>query len=164
MSHPLVEQLRFTRREWLRGVEPVNAEDAARQFEPINAISWMVGHLADHEQRLWLQRAQGIVLVEAVTACAPRQPASTPPRDAMWSAWHQITQAADDYLDTLTADTLETHFVVDGQQHPESVGTSLQRLIYHYWYHLGEAQAVRQLLGNHDLPSFIGNIPPHTRH
>jgi len=28
----------------------------------------------------------------------------------------------------------------------------------HYWYHLGESQAIRQLLGHTDLPQFVGDI------
>ena len=54
MVHPLVEQLRFTRSEWLRGLKDVTAEEAARRFEPINPIAWMVGHLAWQEQVLLL--------------------------------------------------------------------------------------------------------------
>ena len=46
MTHPLVTQLRFTRSEWLRGLEAVTAEDASRRFGPINPIAWMIGHLA----------------------------------------------------------------------------------------------------------------------
>lgn len=46
MTHPLVAQLRFTRSEWLRGLQDVTAEEAVRRFEPINSISWMIGHLA----------------------------------------------------------------------------------------------------------------------
>jgi hypothetical protein len=32
------------------------------------------------------------------------------------------------------------------------------RNIYHYWYHTGEAAAVRQMLGHSDLPQFVGDI------
>ena len=46
MRHPLVTQLRFTRREWVRGLQPVTVEEAARRFGPINSIAWMIGHLA----------------------------------------------------------------------------------------------------------------------
>jgi hypothetical protein len=31
-------------------------------------------------------------------------------------------------------------------------------MTYHYWFHLGEAQAVRQALGHTSLPSFVGDI------
>jgi uncharacterized damage-inducible protein DinB len=158
MAHPLVEQLRFTRSEWRRGLEAVTLEEAGRRFEPINSIGWMVGHLAWHEQLYWLQRAQGQILIPEVERCAAGQTASTPPVGEMWAAWHTITQAAEAYLDTLTADVLLTHFEVDGKPHRESVGTFLYHIIYHYWYHLGEGLAVRQLLGHRDLPQFIGPI------
>ena len=41
---------------------------------------------------------------------------------------------------------------------PESIGTMLLRMIGHYWFHTGEAQAVRQLLGHRNLPDFVGDI------
>lgn len=34
-----------------------------------------------------------------------------------------------------------------------------RRLVpYHYWSHIGEASAVRQILGHPDLPQFVGPI------
>ena len=158
MVHPLVDQLRYTRSEWVRGFEGVSPEDALRRIEPMNSIGWLVGHLAWHEQLYWLQRAQGITLVPEVEACAAGQPASTPPIDDMWTAWHTITAAADEYLNNLTTDLLVTHYIVNGEPHRESVGTFLYHLIYHYWYHLGEAQAIRQQLGHSDLPHYLGPI------
>src|SRR5262245_53694220 len=41
MPHPLVTQLRFTRSEWVRGLKAVTADEATRQFGPINPIAWM---------------------------------------------------------------------------------------------------------------------------
>jgi hypothetical protein len=34
----------------------------------------------------------------------------------------------------------------------------MQRLIYHYWYHIGEIQAIRQMLGHQKLPVYVGSI------
>jgi hypothetical protein len=34
----------------------------------------------------------------------------------------------------------------------------MQRLIYHYWYHIGETQAIRQMLGNKNLAEYVGDI------
>jgi hypothetical protein len=34
----------------------------------------------------------------------------------------------------------------------------LQRVIYHYRYHLGENLAIRQQLGHRRLPQFVGAI------
>jgi uncharacterized damage-inducible protein DinB len=76
----------------------------------------------------------------------------------MWSVWRTVTAAADQYLDALTVDRMGTHLLLDGQPIDESVGTMLLRVIYHYWYHTGEAAAVRQLLGHRDLPEFVGDM------
>jgi hypothetical protein len=158
MAHPLVDQLRFARKEFRRGLEGVSAEDAARRLEPMNSIAWMVGHLAWHEQLLWLDRAQGRVVAPEVQPCGFGAPATNPPVAEMWAAWRAITEAADAYLDALTPELLLTHYERDRRRPPESVGTSMRRLTYHYFFHLGESQAVRQLLGHRDLPAFVGEI------
>ncbi len=51
MTHPLVEQHRFARSEWRRGLRGVSEADGSRHFEPSNSIGWIVGHMAWHEQR-----------------------------------------------------------------------------------------------------------------
>lgn len=161
MPHPLVLQLRFTRREFQRALQDVTPEEATCRFEPINCISWIIGHLAWQEQRYWLTQAQGITIAPEVNACGNGQPTCTPPLDEMWSAWHTITQAADEWLDTLDSAKLTTHSVLSTNPpttSPESIGTRLLRTTYHYWYHMGESQAIRQLLGHTDLPSFVGDI------
>ena len=76
----------------------------------------------------------------------------------MWSVWRMVTPVADEYLDILTVDGLGTHLLREGQPIDESVGTMLMRVIYHYWFHTGEAAAVRQLLGHENLPEFVGDM------
>jgi hypothetical protein len=95
VPHPLVSQPRFTRREWIRGLKPVTAKEAARRFGPINPIAWMIGHLAWQEQLYWLERAQSTTAV------------------------------------------------------PE---------VKRFGFHLGESQAIRQLLGHTKLPTFVGGF------
>ncbi len=63
MSHPLVDQLRFTRTEFMRGIKGVKDADACRRFLPMNCISWNVGHLAWQEQRYFLNFGQSLVLL-----------------------------------------------------------------------------------------------------
>ena len=60
MAHPRVDQLRFARSEFQRGLAGVSAEDAIRRLEPMNSISWMVGHLAWHERHISIERGQGL--------------------------------------------------------------------------------------------------------
>jgi hypothetical protein len=46
MVHPLVQQLRFARSEFLRGLDGVTVEEGRKRFMPMNCIAWNVGHLA----------------------------------------------------------------------------------------------------------------------
>lgn len=158
MAHLLVAQLRFTRSELVRAFEDVTVEDAAQHFGPMNSLSWIVGHLAWHEQTYWLERSQGRILIPELRQYGYGQPPSTPPLDAMWQAWYTVTLAADPYLDTLTPELLQTTWTTAHAPTTENLGTRLLRMIYHYWYHLGESQAIRQMLGHTDLPGFVGNI------
>jgi hypothetical protein len=125
----------------------------------MNAISWMIGHLASQENFYWVRLGQGITLApELRKLVGTGQPASTPPLAAMWETWHEITSTADQYLGKLTSEDLVTHFELRGRQLGEKVGTMLQRTIYHYWFHIGEASAVRQILGHVNLPEFVGEM------
>lgn len=159
MTHALVTQLRFARKEFVRCLKGVPAEDAQKRLKPMNCLSWIVGHLASQEHYLWVQMAQGKdIAPDLVKLVGFRQPASTPPWDEMWDLWREITGSADAYLDTLTEDMLASHLVWRGKEIPEDIGTSILRNIYHYWFHLGEAHAIRQMLGHPDLPVYVGDM------
>jgi uncharacterized damage-inducible protein DinB len=155
----LVTQLRFARSEFLRCLDGVSAKDAIRRLEPMNCISWIVGHLANQEHRYWVIWAQGQNLApELQKLVGYGQPASKPPLDEMWDTWRTVTQAADEFLSVLTVEQLQTHFEYKGKPVPEDVGTLLLRNIYHYWFHTGEAHAIRQMLGHGELPQFVGDM------
>jgi hypothetical protein len=157
--HPLVTQLRFARSEFLRCLDGVSAEDAIRRLEPMNCLSWIIGHLANQEHRYWVRYAQHRELAPGLNDLVGYgMPASTPPLGEMWAIWRTVTQSADGYLDTLTLSRLQTHLQYEGQRLDESIGTLLQRNLYHYWFHTGEAHAVRQMLGHRDLPQFVGDM------
>jgi len=159
MSHPLVDQFRFTRNEWLRGLDGVSEDDATRHFGPMNCISWIVGHLAWHEHRYWLELAQGKMLFPKLNEIyAYGAPMSTPPLNEMLDIWHKVTRAADPFLDTLTTETLESELLGEGKSVGQSIGSALRRVTYHYWFHTGEIQAIRQMLGQTHLPEYVGDI------
>lgn len=159
MAHPLVEQLRFTRAEFLRCLDGLSLQDAYVRHGRMNCISWTIGHLADHENRIFVFLGQGKVVQPALRKiCSFGSPPSTPNLDDMWDAWREVTANADIFLDSLTTDKLQEHLQWKGKALDESIGTMLQRVIYHYWYHLGEAHAARQLLGQRNLPEFVGEM------
>jgi len=159
MTHTIVNQLRFARSEFVRCLEGLSDEDAQKRLLPMNCISWMVGHLANQEQFYWVYLAQGKrIYPELNEAVGYGRPASEPLLADMWEAWHDVTAAADTYLDTITDDTLLIHLTQDNNRSRETVGTMLLRTTYHYWFHTGEAHAIRQQLGHPDLPQFVGDM------
>jgi hypothetical protein len=155
--HPLVEQLRFTRAEFRRGLRGTPEADAGRRLEPMNSIGWIVAHMAWHEQRYWLTRAlDSTPHPELNEIAANGGPATTPSLRAMLRAWSDVTTAADAWLDRLGGDDLVGPLPGPGPR--RTIGSALQRVTYHYWFHTGEILAIRQVLGHRRLPEFVGNI------
>ena len=159
MAHPLVDQLRFARSEFRRGLAGITDEEARHRFLPMNCISWNVGHLAWQEQLYWLRYGTGrLVLPEVDVAFRYGAPASTPPLAESWRAWETITAAADPWLDAVIGETLLSRITRDGKPTEYIFGSLLLRVTYHYWYHTGENAAIRQYLGHTGLPDFVGDI------
>jgi hypothetical protein len=157
MAHPLVDQLRFTRAEWLRALRGVPEEGGFRRLEPMNSIGWIVGHLAWHEQRYWLTRGQGLTPIPLLNEIvASGGPATTPALREMLAAWRTVTKAADPWLDSFTTDALTGDLGGPGPK--RRTGDALHRVTYHYWFHIGEILAIRQILGHPKLPEYIGNL------
>ena len=160
MTHPRVDQLRFARSEWQRGLAGLTELDAGIRFLPMNSISWMVGHMAWHERLCWMRRARGLKGERILDAFATGRPTSTPSFARMQDAWERIVAEADPFLDALQADDLIRPLAHDSREEPPSAGSQLQYVTYHYWAHIGEVSAVRQMLGHEDLAEYVGDFPP----
>jgi len=182
MAHPLIKQLRFARSEFARCLEGITDEESRKRLLPMNCMSWMIGHLAAQEQDYYVFFPQGKVPHPQLNISHGfGQPATTPPLADIWQVWKDVTEAADTFLDTVTADQLETYLEQDietvkdslfvpGQvskkmlaqesvRSGENIGTRILRTTYHYFFHTGEAHAIRQQLGHPDLPYFVGDMP-----
>jgi len=159
MVHPLVEQLKFTRSEVVRAMEGVTDDEAVQRFLPMNCLSWMVGHLADQEQRFWLT-FQGLppVAPGLNAQVGNGRPASTPPLAEMWAAWHAVGSATEAFLNGLTGDDLLRSPAGVARARDETIGTMLLRTIYHQWFHIGESQAIRQLQAALNRGDFVGSL------
>jgi hypothetical protein len=159
MAHPLVDQFMFTRHEWQRGLGGMSGDEASRHFGYMNCISWTVGHLAWHEQRSWLQRPQAEVPYPQLNELyAYGAPMSTPALGEMLEIWDLVRQASEPILDSLTTARLQCDMLLNGESVGQTIGSLLRRVTYHYWYHIGEIQAIRQMLGHRDLPESVGDI------
>lgn len=160
MPHPLVLQLRFTRREFKRALRNVPGDDGLSRVGRLNSLGWSVGHLAWQEQKYFLYWGSGSMPFPDIDKTfRSGAPGSTPDLQEMLARWAEITALADPWLDTLTARELAAPYTKGGTtQGGRLVGNLLQRVIYHYWYHLGENMAVRKLMGHDGLGQFVGNI------
>jgi hypothetical protein len=76
----------------------------------------------------------------------------------MLETWQAVTKAADPYLDSLTTETLLTELLLNGKPVGQTCGDAMRRITYHYWFHLGEILAIRQMIGGNNLPEYVGNI------
>lgn len=153
--HLFVRQLRFSRSELMRCIEGITPEEAQKRVGQMNSISWIIGHLAGQEHAYWVQPQNGQAAPELVQLCGYGKPASTPPLEEALRCWREMTAAADGFLDTLTPEKMTTY--VSGRPR-ENIGTLLLRNIMHYWFHLGEAHAIRQMMGHKNLPQFVGDM------
>lgn len=155
--HLLVQQLRFSRSELMRCLDGVTPEEAQKRLGQMNSIGWIIGHLAHQEHGYWVV-SQGKSVAPELGEFGYGKPASTPALDTALAAWRAITLAADEFLGTLTSEAMLGHVMRGGKPSRENIGTMLMRNILHYWFHLGEAHAIRQILGHQDLPQFVGDM------
>jgi DinB superfamily len=159
MAHPLVDQLRFTRAEWVRALSGVTEEDANRHFGQMNSIGWIVGHLAWHEQRTFHVRPRGELPFPAIDKeLASGAAMTTPSLKAMRSAWNKLTKESEPFLDSLTERALLKDLPRNGKPSGQRFADAVRRMTFHYWFHIGEILAIRQMIGGKRLPEYVGDL------
>jgi len=164
MPHPIADQLAFARTELMRSLEGVTDDESRQRFLPMNSIGWIVGHLADQEQRYFLQRQGHPLAVEGLNDLVGYgKPASTPPLSEMRAAWQAVTERTAPLIAAMGEDDLLAYPPLEPGQ-GETNGTLILRVTWHYWFHLGEGQAIRQLLGHTGLPQFVGDFTEPARY
>ena len=159
VAHPLVDQLRFTRAEWLRALDGVPESDGIKRLQPMNSIGWIVSHLAWHEQLSFLTRLADRTPVPAANEHGVNgEPASTPPLLLALAVWRAVVAEADPVLESLDTAALEAWLPRTRQPQTRLVGSTVQRVDYHSWFHIGEIISIRQIVGHVNVPEFVGDI------
>jgi hypothetical protein len=142
----------FTTDEVERGLEALTESDATVRVKKadgssMNAISWTVAHIAGH----WLHRP------EHLARFAFQSADSTPPSLAEAINWLREGRSfTEQWLGRATPE-LMARIPPGNVTGGESVGTALLRATLHTWFHTGEINAVRQMLGHREIP-YVGQM------
>jgi uncharacterized damage-inducible protein DinB len=154
--HQLAQLQHLTRREFLRGLEGVSDEDAGRRIEPMNCISWIIGHMASQEHAYFVAWPKGREREPEYAAFGWGSPPSQPSLEEVMTLWRATCEAADECLHAADEEGLRQPVAApDATVEGENLGTRIVRNIFHYWCHIGEISAIRQMLGHERPPQFV---------
>jgi hypothetical protein len=136
--------------EFRRGLEGLTPAEALVRHpkadgSSMNAASWIVAHIAAH----W---------ANAMAVALGQEPAGiNPPRDGTPPPYSDALAR----FDAATGDLRWVAAAGDArmskrlEDRDESAGTFLMRAVMHTWFHCGEINAIRQLLGHPEI-AFVG--------
>lgn len=144
---------RFALSEFQRGIDGLSEQDARVQMKKadgtfMNSIAHTIGHLSWH----WL----------AVRRYATEQPYPDELRQFAFGAPPEetpppLSQVLAYFDKARSLDWLEgvDEAFLDSGTRQENIGTSVTRVTLHTWYHTGEVNAIRQMLGHPEI-TFVG--------
>ena len=158
MAHHLVRYLKNTRREFLRALDGLDPAIADLRPAGLNSPTWIVGHLAQHDQRTFLT-PRGEPEVADLSAYGYGTPAMTEPLhdiETLLDIKASVAEALDPWFDSLTTEDLLQHLPGGGLFEHENIGTLLTRTTHHTYFHIGQISVFRKLLG-YPVPSFVGS-------
>lgn len=152
----------FAVSEFQRGLEGLTEEEALRRFpkedgSEMNSISWTVQHLAAHWGAIEAIFNEAEIAEDELRRSFGRTADPQPPplKDAL-NRFRETTGGISDWV--VPDDDLMTR-KVEPFGLGEDAGQSLIRVIFHTWFHAGEVNAIRQLLGHPEI-IFVGLGPP----
>ena len=156
-----IELVRFTQAEFQRGLEGLTDEEAQRRIakasgSKMNAITWIVSHIVGHWLSVATYAKDGELPWHLVRFVGPAADPTPPPLDEALKLLRD-TKASIDWLtdadETLLSTTREEHLL--SKQGQDNIGTALINAVLHTWFHTGEINAIRQMLGHAEIP-FVG--------
>jgi len=158
VAHHLVRYLKHARRELLRALDGLDPTAVDLRLGGLNSPTWVVGHLTQQEQRLFLT-PRGEPEVADLSPYGSGAPVMLEPLhdiEMLLEFKRAVAEAVDPWLDTLTAEDLLQHLPGGGVFERENVGSLLTRTTHHVYFHIGQISVVHKLLG-YPVPSFVGS-------
>jgi uncharacterized damage-inducible protein DinB len=155
--YSLTDMARFALSEFERGLEGLTDEEARLRMAKangtqMNSVTWTVGHLAWHWCRV-RRAATGDAYPEALNQFANGSNDPTPPSLEDARGFLQLAKESTTWIAGADDELLARR----NPRNPvsESVGTALMRVMLHTWFHAGEVNAIRQMLGHPEI-QFVG--------
>ena len=150
MYAPL-ELARFALSEFERGLEGLTDDEARTRLTKadgtqMNAISWIIAHIAGH----WLLRPPELDRYN-FRSTDPTPPSLDEARKCLADAKAFVER----WLPS--ADEALFSYLPPENADGETVGTGLMRAILHTWFHTGEINAIRQMLGHAEI-GYVGKL------
>ena len=111
MAHHLVRYLKHARRELLRALDGLDPTAVDLRLGGLNSPTWIVGHLTQQEQRLFLT-PRGEPEVADLSPYGSGAPVMLEPLhdiETLLEFKRAVAEAVDPWLDTLTAEDLLQH-------------------------------------------------------
>ncbi len=145
--HTPVQMLYLSRKEFERNLEGLTDEDARNRIEPMNCISWIIGHVACQHRAFFVDWPAGSMTDARYQPYGWGMRPSEPPLDEVLTLWQDVCRDSAEWLEAATKDSLQG-ICREPLGNGESWGTLLVRCIFHTWFHLGEINSIRQILGH----------------
>ena len=155
------ELARFAISEFARGIDGLTDDEAQTRIAKagggeMNAISWIVGHvnipwLFDYA----LMTKEPMPALDRLYFGAGADP-TPPPLADVRETLAEATALTHAWLANVD-DALLSSKRDFGPLSDENLGTQLMRAVLHTWFHTGEINAVRQMLGHAEIP-FVGKM------
>lgn len=141
---------RFSAKEFVLGLEGISDEQARRRLKKadgsvMNSASWTIAHVAAH----WATVAAlfdeaDLPMEEIARYFGPDADPAPPPLQQALERFLEATQGMSDWI-TVDDDSMTRAVEYAGVS--ETTGQALVRVTLHTWFHIGEINAIHQMLG-----------------
>jgi len=150
----------FAVSEFERGLAGIFEEESQRKFEKadgseMNSAAWTVGHLAAHWE-IAAALAAGTEFSTELYArhFGPTADPASPPLHEVLDRFRRWSSDLDEWI------PLDDESMLRATPLPDNVSQVIMKLILHTWFHIGEINAVRQLLGHPEIEFLGDSMPP----
>ena len=153
-----IEIARFALSEFERGLVGLTDEEARTRLKKaddtlMNAITWVIGHVARHWLGLeaYAKQRQIAGSLQQFGRGPSVDPTLPPLTDVLQLL--QDVEASIDWIASAGDALLST--IREDPAPGDNIGTRLMRACLHTWFHIGEINAIRQMLGHPEI-AFVG--------